>query len=87
MTNLARRLEELFTEITFAEDRVFSPVQKVLRRVGQKIENTFTAIAFAEAGEYDIARSSLNNKDGEGPKHRKSGYRHKRFTKLCSGRA
>jgi hypothetical protein len=85
MTHLARRLEELFTEITFEEDRVFNPVQKALRKVEQKIDDTFIAITFAEAGVFDIARSNIN-KDGETPKHRKSGYRPKRFTKLCSGR-
>jgi len=86
MTHLARRLEELFTEITFAEDRVFNPVQKALRKVGQKIDATFTAITFAEVGLFDIALSTLN-KHGKTPKHRKSGYRQKRFMKVCSGRA
>jgi hypothetical protein len=86
MTKLARRLEELFTEITFAEDRVFSPVQKALRKVEQKIDDTFTAITFAEAGVFDLALSTPN-KEGKRPMHRKSGYRPKRFVKLCSGRA
>jgi len=86
MTHLARRLEELFTEITFAEDRVFNPGQKALRKVGQKIDDTFIAITFAEVGVFDIALSTLN-KDGKRPTHRKSGYRPKRFTTLCSGRA
>lgn len=86
MTHLARRLEELFTEITFAEDRVFGPVQKALRKAEQRIDDTFTAITFAEAGAFDRALSTLN-KDGKRPTHRKSGYRPKRFTKLCSGRA
>ena len=86
MTNLARRLEELFTEITFAEDRVFSPVQKTLRKVGQKIDDTFTAITFAEAGVFEIALSTMN-RNGKTSTHRKSGYRPKRFIKLCSDRA
>jgi hypothetical protein len=86
MTRLARRLEELFTEITFAEDRVFNPIEKALRKVEQMIDDTFTAITFAEAGVFDIALNTIN-KDGKTPKHRKSGYRPKRFTKLCSGRA
>lgn len=86
MTNLARRLEELFTEITFAEDRVFIPVKKTLRKVGQKIDDTFTAITFAEAGVFDIALSTMS-KNGKTPTHRKSGYRPKKFTNLCSGRA
>lgn len=86
MTHLARRLEELFTEIAFAEDRVFNPLQEALRKVGQKIDDTFIAITFAEAGVFDIALSTLN-KGGKTPKHRKSGYRPKRFARLCSGRA
>jgi len=85
MTHLARRLEELFTEITFAEDRAFSPVQKTLRKVEQKMDDTLIAITFAEAGVFNIALSTLN-KDGKTPTHRRSGYRPKGFTKLCSGR-
>lgn len=86
MTHLARRLEELFTEIAFAEERVFSPFRKALRTAGQTIDDTFTTITFAEAGVSAMALST-GNKGGKISTHRKSGHRPRRFTRLCSGRA
>jgi hypothetical protein len=86
MTKLARKLEELFVDMTFAEDRAFNPAQEALSKVAQKIEDTFTAIAFAEAGAFETAKSSIN-KDGEAPECRRSGYRAKGFSKPCTGRA
>lgn len=85
MTNIARKLEELFTEITFAEDRVFSPARKALRKIGQKIDDIFIAITFGEVGAFDGALNTIN-KNGKTFKHRKSGYRKKRFARLCTGR-
>ncbi len=49
MKEIARRLEELFFNITFAEDREFSSAREALNRIAQKMEDTFTAVAFAEA--------------------------------------
>jgi hypothetical protein len=86
MTKLARKLEGLFVDITFAEDRVFNPAQESLIKVAQRIEDTFTAIAFAEAGEFETAISFIN-KGGEAPKGRWSGYRTKGFSRPCAGRA
>ena len=86
MTKLARKLEELFVDIAFAEDRVFNPAQNAPSKVVQKIEDTFTAIAFAEAGEFEMAKDYIN-KDGEVPKGRCSGYQPKGFSRPCAGRA
>ena len=86
MTQLARKLEELFVDITFAEDRIFNPAQEGLSRIAQKIEDIFTAIAFAESGEFDIAKSYIN-KDGEACKYRWSGFSSGGFSKHCTGRA
>jgi hypothetical protein len=86
MTKLARKPEELFVDMTFAEDRAFNPAQEAPSKVAQKIEDIFTAIAFAEAGEFEMAKDYIN-KDGEAPKCRRSGYRTKGFLKPCTGRA
>jgi hypothetical protein len=86
MTKLARKIEELFVDITFAEDRIFNPAQEGLNKVAQKIEDTFTAIAFAEAGEFETAKDYIN-KDGEVCKSRRSGFSSGGFSKPCTGRA
>jgi len=80
MTKLARKLEELFVDITFAENRIFNPSQEALNKVAQKIEDIFTAIVFAEAGEFETAMSYLN-RDGDAPKSRWSGYSPGGFSK------
>jgi len=86
MKRLARRLEELFLDITFAEEREFNSVKEALKKVAKKIEDIFTAIAFAEAGEFVTAASCING-DGEAPRPRRAGYSPGRFNKLCSGGA
>ena len=86
MKKIAGRLEETFTDITFAEDREFKAVGDTLKKAAQIIEDTFAAIALAEAGKFEAAASAVN-RDGEAPRSRRSGYPPKRFNKLCSGRA
>ncbi len=86
MKKLARQVEDLFLDITFAEEREFRSAREALRKFEQKIEDTFTAIAFAEAGEFETAASYIN-KDGEAPKSRHAGCPTRRFIKLCTGRA
>ncbi len=86
MKKLAKRLKELFIDITFAEDREVDSVKEALKKFAQKIEDTFTAIAFAEAGEFETAASYIN-KDGEAPKSRLAGSPTRKVTRLCSGRA
>jgi hypothetical protein len=86
MKTLTGKLEELFVNITFAEEREFSAAREAFRKVVQKGEDTFTAIAFAEAGEFETAANYIS-KAGEAPRHRKSGHSAKRFTRPCTGRA
>ena len=86
MEKIAGRLEEMFTDITFAEGREFNAAGDALKRASQMIEDTFVAIAFAEAGEFETAASYINM-DGEAPRSRRAGYPSRRFNKLCSGRA
>lgn len=87
MTRLSRKLEELLSDITFAEDRDFtSSIEETLRTMSQKIEDTFTAIAFAEAGEFEAALSYIQ--DGGGfPKSPRPGAVTGKGTILCTGRA
>jgi len=86
MTNLARRLEELFTEITLEEDRPFSPVKRMFRKAAQVFEETFTSIAFAEEGEFEPALDSFN-KNGGSPQTPFNRNPKTRVARLCSGRA
>jgi hypothetical protein len=85
MTKSARKLKEVFVDMTFAEDRVFNPAKEALNKVTQKIEDTFTSIAFAEAGECETAKSYIR-KDEDAPKSRWSGYSPGGFSKHCTGR-
>ncbi len=86
MKELAKKLEEMFINIAFAEEREFRSAREALRKFAQKIEDTFTAIAFAEAGEFETATSYIN-KNGEAPKSRHAAHPTGRFTKLCTVRA
>jgi hypothetical protein len=86
MKKLARTLEGLFIDITFAEEREFRSIREALKKFTKKMEDTFTAIAFAEAGEFETAVSYIH-KDGEAPRSRRSGHSTRRLSKLCTGRA
>lgn len=84
MKQLARRLEELFIDITFAEDREFDSVKRASSKVAVGSEDTFTAIAFAESGEFETAASYING-DGEAKGSRRKEYPLRRFNKLYAG--
>lgn len=86
MTKLAKNLEELFVDITFAEDRAFNSEQEALKKVAEKIEDIFTTIAFAEAGEFETAKGYIK-KDGKVPKGCWFGHGSEGFSKHCAGRA
>jgi len=87
MTRLSRKLEGLLSDITFAEDCDFSSsLETTPRTLSQELEDTFTAVAFAEAGEFDVAASYLN-RDGELPKSPRAGRTAGRFGRPCAGRA
>jgi hypothetical protein len=69
MTKLAKKMEELFIDITFAEDREIKSAREYIEKVSQALEDDFTAIAFAEAGEFEIAVTYIN-KNGSDTKSR-----------------
>lgn len=83
MRKRTNRLEELLIDITFAEEREFSPAKEALSKIAETIEDTFIAIAFAEAGEFGAATCNINKK-GEGQRPQKTNGQ---FTTLCTGRA
>ncbi len=84
MKKLTGKLEDLFVNITFAEEREFNAAREALKKTSQKIEDTFTAVAFAEAGESETAANYIN-RSGEGPKYRRSGST-SRLNRPCTGR-
>lgn len=87
MTRLSRKLEELLIHVTFAEDRNFpASAKRDCMAIGRKIEDTFTAVAFAEAGEFETAASYLDQ-GGELPKSPRAGRTAGRFGRPCAGRA
>ena len=86
MTRLARKLEELFLDITYAEEREFKSAREALKRAARKLEDTLIAITFAEAGEIETAARYIN-RDGEPPRSRRKRYTTRRFTRTCTGRA
>ena len=69
MTKLAKKMEELFIDITFAEDREIKSAREYLEKVSHALEDDFTAIAFAEAGAFDTAVTYIN-KNGSNAKNR-----------------
>jgi hypothetical protein len=85
MTKRAKRLEELFIDITFAEDREFDSVKRAFKIIGQKIEVTFAATALAEAGEFEAAVSYLDEV-GEVAQSPRAGCTIGRCNRLCTGR-
>ena len=67
MKRLTGKLEDLFISITFAEEREFASIREALTRTWQKIEDTQTAIAFAEAGEIETTAGCVS-RGGKRPK-------------------
>jgi len=47
MKKITGKFEDLFIDITFAEDRGY----EAIRGIAERLENIFVAIAFAEEGE------------------------------------
>lgn len=83
MRKTAKRLEELLTDITFAEEREFNSAKEALMTLAEKIEDAFIAVTFAEAGEFAAATSYIK-KHGEGQRPQKTNGQ---ITTLCAGRA
>lgn len=90
MKTLVRILEGLFIDIPFAEERESRSAREVLKKAlkksAQKVEDTFTAIAFAEAGEFETGEGYIN-KDGNAPRSRRTGSPTRRVPRFCAGRA
>ena len=82
MKNIARRIEEMFIEIAFAEEREINHLKKISGRFTEGLDKHFTAITFAEAGEFDTARDFMGGGDGGGKST--AGYC---LTGFCAGRA
>jgi hypothetical protein len=64
MKAIARRIEEMFTEIAFAEEREIGYLKDISGRFTEEFDNYFTAITFAEAGELDAARDLMGGDSG-----------------------
>ncbi len=64
MKAIARRIEEMFAEIAFAEEREIGHLRNISGRFSEWVDNHFTAITFAEAGELDAARDLMGGDSG-----------------------
>jgi len=82
MKQLARRIEEMFIEIAFAEERETSHLKNISGRFTEELDNHFTAITFAEAGEFGTAKDFMGG--GLGGSKRPAGYC---LSDFCAGRA
>lgn len=60
MKSIGKRIEDVFTEITFAEERIIPVGVTGGRKAETAWDRTFTAITFAEAGEYEKALDFLD---------------------------
>ena len=83
MKNLARRIEELFIVIAFAEEREINSFKAVAGCLTEWLDNYCAAITFAEAGEFDAARDFIGGGSGD------RGYRGGEYCVpgFCAGRA
>lgn len=82
MKNLSGRIEEIFIEIAFAEERESGQLKNISGRFTEWFDKHFTAITFAEAGDFDTARDVMGG-GSSGGKHT-VGYCLPGF---CTGRA
>ncbi|MBI5740737.1 MAG: hypothetical protein HZA16_08445 [Nitrospirae bacterium] len=66
MKNLTRKIEDLFMEITFAEEPGTNHLKNSSGRFSDWLNDIFTAITFAEAGEFETARNVMGGGHGDG---------------------
>lgn len=64
MKDWAGVTERLLCEIAFAEEREIDGLKGLPRRVGGRFDTLFTAITFAEAGEFGTARDIMGGGHG-----------------------
>lgn len=72
MKDIARKIEDTFTEISFAEERNVGFPRNISGCLTERLDALFAAIAFAEAGEFDTARNFLSGGTRDGG--RSAGY-------------
>ncbi len=72
----------MFTEIAFAEERDIRHLKKFASPYAERLEVLFTAITFAEAGEFDPARRLMGGGTGSSKRHVE-----RRLPRFCAGRA
>lgn len=82
MKNIVGRIEEMFIEVAFAEEREIRRLKNISGRFTEGLDNHYTAITFAEAGEFDMARDFMGG--GDGCSKSTAGYC---LTGFCAGRA
>ena len=84
MNRLSERLEEIFIDITFAEEDGRTALTAV-RKLTNTTDTLFMAISFAEAGEYAYAQviTAIN----PGDSHRPSPHGQADMPCFCMGRA
>lgn len=82
MKTISGQIEKLFIKIAFAEERKIVHLGNRPGRLGGWFHNLFTAITFAEAGEFDTARDLMGGDSGNS--RRRSGSH---FTGFCASRA
>lgn len=81
MKNIAGKIEEIFIEIAFAEEREIRYLKNISGRLTELLDDLFTAITFAEVGEFDTAQNIMGGgSDGRRPVE----YR---LPGCCAGRA
>lgn len=66
MKNLTGIIEDLFMEIAFAEEPEINHLKNSSGRLADRLDGMFTAITFAEAGEFDTARNVIVSGFGDG---------------------
>ncbi len=82
MKNLGRKIEDIFIEIAFAEERDIGHLKNISGRYTERLDALFTAVTFAEAGEFDAARLFIGGGSGNSKRHVE-----RRLERFCAGRA
>ncbi len=82
MKDIARRLEDLFIEIAFSEERDVRLLKNISGRFTERVDELFTAITFAEAGEFNAAKRLIGGGAGNSRRHVE-----RSLQRFCAGRA
>lgn len=82
MKGIGRKIDDTFIEIAFAEERDMRLLKNIPGRYAERLDALFTAITFAEAGEFDPARRFVGGGTGNSKRHVE-----RRLPRFCAGRA